>query len=60
MLKVFPSDIVNDLDIKIDYELNSFYVNGSAPKVERFKKFIKEIDKPVPVVLIEVMILENQ
>jgi len=60
LLKVLPEDITNNLDIKIDYELNSFYVNGSAPKVERFKKFIKEIDKPVPVVLIEVMILETK
>lgn len=58
LLKVLPDEITNDLDIKIDYELNSFYVNGSAPKVERFKKFIKEIDKEVPVVLIEVMIIE--
>jgi len=60
LLEVLPEEIISDLDIKVDYELNSFYVNGSAPKVERFKKFIKEIDKPVPVILIEVMILETK
>ncbi|WP_239021952.1 type II secretion system protein GspD [Pontimicrobium aquaticum] len=58
LLNILPEDIIGNLEIKVDYELNSFYVNGPAPSVERFKKFIKEIDKPVPVVLIEVMIIE--
>jgi len=55
---VVPDDIKNDLDIKIDYELNSFYVNGPSANIERFKSFLKKIDKPVPVVLIELMIIE--
>jgi len=33
-------------------------VNGPSTNIERFKKFVKEIDKPIPVILIEVMILE--
>ena len=55
---IFPEEIIEALDIKTDYELNCFYVNGPAPAVERFKKFAKEIDKPVPVILIDVMIIE--
>jgi len=55
---IFPASIVNGLDIKIDTELNSFVVSGSGARVEKFKKFIKYIDKPVPLILIEVMILE--
>lgn len=58
LVNILPDEIKKDLDIKVDYELNSFYVNGPSAKVERFKKFLKEIDKPVPVVLIEVMIIE--
>jgi type IV pilus assembly protein PilQ len=55
---ILPDDIKDGLDIKIDSELNSFVVSGPGIKVEAFKDFIKYIDKPVPVILIEVMILE--
>ena len=55
---IIPEDIKSGLDIKIDVELNSFIISGPGAKVERFKEFITFIDKPVPVILIEVMILE--
>lgn len=58
LLSVLPDDIKHDLDIKMDYELNSFYVMGSSEKIARFKSFIKKIDRPVPVILIEVMLIE--
>lgn len=55
---LLPDDIINSLDIKIDNELNSFIVSGPGLKVKRFKELIQSIDKPVPVILIETMILE--
>ncbi|WP_130287474.1 type II secretion system protein GspD [Aquimarina brevivitae] len=55
---IFPADVIAGLDIKIDTELNSFVVSGPGARVEKFKKFISYIDKPVPLILIEVMILE--
>jgi type IV pilus assembly protein PilQ len=58
ILTIIPEEIKKDLDIKIDKELNSFIVNGPAENMERFENFIKYIDKPVPVILIEVMLLE--
>ena len=58
LVNIVPDEVKQDLDIKIDYELNSFYVNGSSENIERFKRFIRKIDKPVPIVLIEVMIIE--
>ena len=58
LLSVLPDEIIQDLDIKVDFELNSFYVMGPSSKIERFKRFIKKIDKPVPVILIEVMLIE--
>ena len=58
LVNILPDEIKADLDIKVDFELNSFFVSGPASKIERFKSFIKEIDQPVPVVLIEVMIIE--
>ncbi len=58
LVSILPTDITKDLDIKTDTELNSFIVGGDSQKIEKFKAFIKKIDKPVPVILIEVMILE--
>ena len=58
LLNLIPEDIVKDLDVKIDVELNSFIVSGPSQNIERFKDFIAYIDKPVPVILIEVMIIE--
>ncbi len=56
--EIIPADIKDGLEITVDAELNSFIVSGPGVKVERFKNFVKNIDKPVPVILIEVMILE--
>lgn len=58
LVNILPDEIKEDLDIRIDFELNSFLVSGPASNINRFKAFIKQIDKPVPVILIEVMILE--
>jgi type IV pilus assembly protein PilQ len=58
LVSILPEEIKADLDIKVDFELNSFFVSGPAANIERFKSFIQKIDKPVPVVLIEVMIIE--
>jgi len=58
ILTIIPDEIKKELDIKVDKELNSFLVNGPAANIERFEAFVKYIDKPVPVILIEVMLLE--
>lgn len=58
LVNILPDEIKSELDIRVDFELNSFFVSGPSANIERFKSFIAEIDKPVPVVLIEVMIIE--
>jgi len=58
LVNILPDELKEGLDIKVDYELNSFYVNGPSASIERFKDFIDKIDKPVPVILIEVMLIE--
>lgn len=55
---LFPAEVLNGLDVKVDTELNGFVVSGSSSRIEKFKNFVNYIDKPVPVILIEVMILE--
>jgi len=58
IVSIIPDEVKSELDIRVDYELNSFFVSGPSANIDRFKSFLKEIDKPVPVVLIEVMIIE--
>lgn len=58
LINMLPEDVTKELDIKIDVELNSFIISGPNQHIERFKDFIAYIDKPVPVILIEVMLLE--
>ncbi len=58
ILSIIPDEITKDLDIKIDKELNSFIVNGPEANINRFESFLKNIDKAVPVILIEVMLVE--
>lgn len=57
-LEIIPDDIKTGLDIRVDMELNSFLVSGPDKRVARFRDFITDIDRPIPVILIEVMILE--
>ena len=58
ILELIPKNITAGLDITTDVEQNAFLVYGNAQKIEAFKKFLKTIDKPIPVILIEVMIIE--
>lgn len=58
LLNIIPESVKDSLAINVDVERNSFIVNGDAIRINKFKEFLKEIDKPVPVVLIEVMIIE--
>jgi len=58
ILTIIPDEIKKDLDIKIDKELNSFLINGPETNINRFESFLKHIDKAVPVILIEVMLVE--
>lgn len=56
--QLIPEELKQDLTILSDKELNSFIVSGASEDINRFKEFVSQIDKPVPVVVIEVMILE--
>lgn len=58
ILELIPENLIQDLNIKVDIEQNSLYVSGSSQKINRLRNFLDSIDKAVPVVLIEVMIIE--
>lgn len=58
ILSLIPKKIKEGLEITADIEQNAFLVNGNAQKITAFKAFLKTIDKSIPVILIEVMIIE--
>ncbi|MCT4631274.1 MAG: general secretion pathway protein GspD [Firmicutes bacterium] len=60
ILDLIPEEVKEGLECNIDVELNSIYVTGAGAKIEYFKEFISSIDKAIPVILIEVMIVEAQ
>jgi type IV pilus assembly protein PilQ len=53
-----PADIKQDVDVKEFLDLNSLILSGSEPRIKEIEYFIKTIDKVVPVILIEVMIVD--
>jgi len=52
-----PTDLTKELEIKEYPELNSIVASGSTPKLDDLEEFIAQIDKNVPVILIEVMLV---
>lgn len=55
---VIPDDIKKGVDVKEFVDLNSLILSGSHPQILEIENFIFKIDKIVPVVLIEVMIVD--
>lgn len=55
---LFPASEIKGLEIKEFPELNSIIAIGDADRIYEFNKFIKMIDRSIPVVLIDVIILE--
>lgn len=55
---LIPAALLEGLEVQTDKELNALLVLGEAQAVNRLEKFIKKIDQPVPVILIEVMLIE--
>lgn len=58
LVKILPQEILTDLEVNVDIEQNSFIVSGPSTAIARFREFVKSIDKEVPVILIEVMVIE--
>ncbi len=53
-----PEDLSEGIIIKEFTELNSFILSGSNNRVEKLEGFLRQIDKLVPLVLIEVIIVD--
>lgn len=55
---LIPSQLSESLAVITSEEMNSVILHGSMERVSRVKNFISEIDVPIPLVAIDVMIVE--
>lgn len=55
---IIPAEIKKNVDVKEFVDLNSLILSGSQPRIDEIELFIKNIDQIVPVVMIEVMIVD--
>lgn len=55
-----PSSLTERLEVKEFMELNGFVVSGSKLYIDEFKDYMREIDVVVPVIQIEVIIVQYQ
>lgn len=58
ILEQIPSELKKGLEIIPLVEMNSLVISGSNPAVKELKEFLRQIDKIVPVVNIELIILD--
>jgi len=57
-IELIPSDLRKGIEIIAVPDLNSLVISGSAPAVNELEAFLRQIDKTVPVINIELIILD--
>ncbi|MCF8457032.1 MAG: hypothetical protein K9H62_13970 [Bacteroidales bacterium] len=57
--ELLPAELIKNLEVMEFIELNALVVSGTKDRIDYFESFIGEIDKLVPVILIEVIIIDN-
>lgn len=60
MMTMIPMDWRKDVEIKEFREQNTLLLSGSGPQIREIEQYIKKLDKMVPMVLIEVTMLDIQ
>jgi type IV pilus assembly protein PilQ len=60
LLGLIPQELKKGVDIKEFKEQNSFLLNGSQPQIEEIEAFVQALDKTVPMVMIEVILMDVQ
>lgn len=58
IIDVIPAELKKGLEISPFPDLNSLIVTGSYPKIREMEVFLAQIDQVVPVVIIELMIVD--
>ncbi len=55
--KIIPKTLSDNVQISAFDELNAFVISGSNSKVNALEYFLKELDQPVPNIMIDVMVI---
>lgn len=58
VLDFIPAELKKGVELKVFTDLNSVIISGSQPKITEIENFVRDIDRVVPVVSIEVIVLE--
>lgn len=58
--KIIPKELLENVTLHPFLELNSIILSGSAPNIREVETFLRNIDKLVPVVMIELIIMDVQ
>ena len=58
MKDFLPADLKKNVEILVFIEQNSLILSGSEPQIKELEFLIQQLDKVVPVILIEVMIVD--
>lgn len=58
VIDLVPAELKKGIDVKHFPDLNGFIVSGSLPRINELEAFLRDIDRVVPVVVIEVMIVD--
>jgi type IV pilus assembly protein PilQ len=55
-----PKELLEKVEMQPFLEMNALILSGSAPNIDEVEAFIRDIDKLVPVVMIELIIVDVQ
>ena len=58
VIEIIPSALKKDIEIKLFSDLNSLVLSGNQADVEALEDFLKSIDQSVPLISIDVMIVD--
>ncbi|MHC1705781.1 MAG: type II secretion system protein GspD [Tenuifilaceae bacterium] len=58
LINRFPEEIKRDLQIREFSDINCLIVSGGQERIRSFEDFCRQIDKAVPVIMIEVIIVD--
>lgn len=60
VLEIIPKQLVSDIEIKEFVELNGLILSGSYLKIEELKTFLRSVDRVVPMVQIDIIIVYSK
>ncbi len=60
LVQIIPTQLKTGVEIKEYPDINSIILSGPQEKVNRLATFVHQVDKLIPVILIEVLIIDNK